>query len=313
MLVIIPIVNRKEIVVSTDIDEPSHNDPVDEWAEDYFYYRGDTVRWKNEIWVCKFDNYGIDPSTQMRGFWSSQGYVNRYAFLSGKNKTFFGGAKTWSITGYVSGQSAPADCDTVGFFGLEGATLSLEWGAETRNINLRESFNTYPEGATYFRSEHHRKRSFVLMIGDAAPLELTFSITAETLLGAIGGFCAGKSVFSGLTQVGSEIRMNQAVVSKMASNGLVSIEKGRSNIKHSYIVTCASDNLDKVMDLFEGLAGVPTMYRMTSGFDYHWLYGFWTNFSFLYSNGDLSYYTVDIDTITYPGALPDGYDMREPS
>lgn len=328
MLVVIPLVNTPLLVTQTDVGQ-SANDPSAVWDEETFYYAetngyeyrinrvvyNDSVS-KGEIYSALYDNIGINPKTQTREFWSFEGYTNEYAFLSRfpENRTLSTGTINFSLGNRILFNSFIMD--TVGFFGLEGESLALtvndgNGGTVHTSTTSLESWNTIPPG-TLFKSGYHRRRSVVKHLDSPVLLDMDVSLAGSGLL-AIGGFCAGVAVYAGLTQISSEISMTQNLVSRTLSGGFITRDAGRSVIRHSLIVTCSSDNLDKVMDLYDGLAGVPTMYRMTAGFEYHWIYGMWTNFTFLYSNGDLSYYTVEIETTAHPQSLPAGYNMPQPA
>lgn len=319
-------------MIETDVSN-SPSDPADVWAEENFYYSdgnpsyghinrvvyNDAVK-KGEIYTALYNNQGINPTTQALRFWEFQGYTNPYAFLSRypENRTLSVDSMTFTLGNRILFNYFVMD--TFGFFGLEGESLGLTvYGNDApteivhSSTNSLESWNTYPAGfASGFRSAYHRKRSVIKTLDSPVFLDMDVNLTGTGQI-AVSGFCAGIRVDSGLTQVGSEISMAQNMVARNLSGGFLTRDAGRSVIKHSLLVTCGSDDLDKVLDLYDGLAGVPTMYRMTAGFEYHWIYGMWTNFSFLYSNGDLSYYTVEIETAAYPESLPEGYNMSEPN
>lgn len=316
MLVVVPLVNYTEMIYQTDVPLKS-TDPTMEWDEGTVYYTGDVVSFENAIYVAQYNNYGVNPRLQDLFFWDYQGYLNPYAFLSSftSNRTeVYSSADPASMSFRLTNTNLlfPPHIDTFGFFGVEGDVFTISSDDVVETLSLYTP-NTKPNNVLRFISDYHRKRSIIYHLDDPAPLDMNITLSALSVsykIG-IGNFCAGVAVDSGLTQVGSEISMTQNSTTRVMS-GWKTRDAGRSVFRHSLIVSCPSDNLDSVIDLYDGLAGVQTMYRMTAGFDYHWIYGMWTNFSFLYSNGDLSYYTVEIETTAYPQTLPPGYNMKLP-
>lgn len=303
MKIVMPVQLGQTSVLTSNVPYPSASDPA-EWSSGTPYKLGNTCRVSAIIYEARKENQGINPTTDCDDNWQEAGLVNKYALIDS-----FIGSKTiatveedgvWKIELLID--LGDSFVDTMGLFGMVGKKLTVRQYSKTTEdlvsetvINLQDE-SRVTDCFSYFFEPFYYKNDVVLPL---ALYRSRVSIILENpeVPAKIGAVSAGRTVTLGMCRTGTESGVNDYPKRSTTLLGYERLEKGRTAKRKKFDVTCASSDQDKLEKIIAEVSGTPAIFITAGFFESNIIYGYCRSFGFYYSTSDLSYFSMDVESL----------------
>lgn len=303
MKIVIPEPLSTASVLSSNVAYPSASDPA-VWNSATAYKIGDQCKIDPIIYEALKANTNINPATDTGDNWQEAGLVNKYAlidrYIGSKTVSTVQNAGVYRIECQID--FGDAVIDTLGLFGIEGKTLTIRQYDRSTNELVRETvmdlqdesrisdWSSYFFGSFYFRNDVvlpmalYRSKVTIILENSGSPAK-------------IGAVAAGKSFHMGVTQTEPECGINDYSKRENTLSGYSYLKQGRTARRQRINVTCPSSDQDMTTKIMSQAAGRPVIYITAGFFESNIIYGFCRSFGFYYSNGENSYFSLDVESL----------------
>lgn len=295
MLIVNPLVLTTGMLLSSTAALSSYAS----WSAGTAYTIGQFVTYNNKDWKAAAGSTGVTPGTDPTK-WVDQGYSNRYKFMDQSVSTQVSGT-----TSIVMQLSVPSIYNSISFFGLKGATITVKVSTLSEGVVYERTTNLIDNSAisswySWFFEPIEYTTDLVLTDLPSysnTTLEVTISASTGTEV-LIGEMVVGTKRKIGLTQYGTQVGIRDYSKKEIDEFGNFVIVKRNYAKRVDFDVAIETSKVSAIQQIFSKLRTTPTVFIGNEEIQSTIIYGFYKEFAISISTPSYSEGTIEVEGLT---------------